>query len=46
MTLEMKMDEMFDKGVEIGEQRGMQRGMAETKQKLINNLMDILYLLL
>ena len=40
MTLEMKMDEMFDKGVEIGEQRGMQRGMAETKQKLINNLME------
>ena len=51
MTLEMKMDEMFDKGVEIGEQRGMERGlaqgemrgiergMAETEQKLVNNLM-------
>ena len=35
MTLEMKMDEMFDKGVEIGEQRGI----AETEQKLLNNLM-------
>ena len=35
MTLEMKMDEMFDKGVELGEQRGM----AETEQKLVSNLM-------
>ena len=39
MTLEMKMDEMFDKGVELGEQRGMERGMTETEQKLVNNLM-------
>ena len=48
MTLEMKMDEMFGKGVELGEQRGMERGlaqgkmrgMAETEQKLVNNLME------
>ena len=33
MTLEMKMDEMFDKGVELGEQRGMERGLAQGEMR-------------